>query len=551
LIFHNPIAWGLLLLAVPIIVFYLLKVKLRREQVATTIFWQQIFEEQRTRRIWRRLRYPLSLFLCLFFLFLITGAALGPVFTFRHQPARCVIIVDHSGSMNAFDTKPAVTRLQKAKQKLKANLSQRKTAIIAAGNTPKIVCGFTDNAGSLRRAVDSIKPSGEEAAMREAVKLAEELIAGETDSLIIIYTDGCYKDQITETKQLKFVPIGEPADNAAVTAFQTRRTFDATAGYEILITAENFGTASVESRLEIERKTENGWSIVDVIPVKLEQNVPVTKIVSGISADEETFRVTLPADDILPADNTASAVLQKYPKQTVYLFGTDNFFLNQVLQVQTNVDIRRIQEAKELPAELPENSVLVIHQTVPSTLPKGKIWIIDPHNGCGLFQTGAELDKPICVVPDDSQNVLSSIKIQDTIWIGARRITSVAVKNTAANVQIFAQTPDEYPLLLRIGNAFVLTADLNRGGLVMQTAFPILTANILAALTAQPPQPVSGSNTAGGEGNLRLADDSFYAQPPADETAGIAAYPLWFYLTLAALAIISAEWYFYQRRWIE
>ncbi|MDR3234932.1 MAG: BatA domain-containing protein [Planctomycetaceae bacterium] len=54
MIFHNPIAWGLLLLAVPIIVFYLLKVKLRREQVATAIFWQQIFEEQRTRRIWRR-----------------------------------------------------------------------------------------------------------------------------------------------------------------------------------------------------------------------------------------------------------------------------------------------------------------------------------------------------------------------------------------------------------------------------------------------------------------------------------------------------------------
>ncbi|MDR3232155.1 MAG: VWA domain-containing protein, partial [Planctomycetaceae bacterium] len=443
------------------------------------------------------------------------------------------------------------TRLQKAKQKLKANLSQRKTAIIAAGNTPKIVCGFTDNTGSLRRAVDSIEPSDEEAAMSEAVKLAEELIAGETDSLIIIYTDGCYKDQIAAANRLKFVPIGEPADNTAVTAFQPRRTFDATAGYEILITAENFGTASVESRLEIERKTENGWRIVDVIPVKLEPNVPVTKIVSGISADEETFRVTLPVDDVLPADNTATAVLQKYPKQTVYLFGADNFFLNQVLQVQANVDIKRIQDAKELPAELPENSVLVIHQTVPSILPKGGIWIIDPRSDCNLFKTGAELEKPICVVPDDSQNVLSSIKIQNTVWSGARRVIPAAVKNTSANVQILAQTPDEYPLLLRIGNAFVLTVDLNRGGLVMQTAFPILAANILSALTAQPPPQVSGGNAASRESNLRLADDSFYAQPPADETAGAAAYPLWFYLTLAALALITAEWYLHQRRWID
>jgi hypothetical protein len=41
----NPIALLLAGLAVPIVVFYILKIRLRRVPVSTLLFWQQIFEE--------------------------------------------------------------------------------------------------------------------------------------------------------------------------------------------------------------------------------------------------------------------------------------------------------------------------------------------------------------------------------------------------------------------------------------------------------------------------------------------------------------------------
>jgi hypothetical protein len=50
------------------------------------------------------------------------------------------------------------------------------------------------------------------------------------------------------------------------------------------------------------------------------------------------------------------------------------------------------------------------------------------------------------------------------------------------------------------------------------------------------------------ESDLRVVD----ASRPAFQAglAGLAGRPIWFYLTLLATGLISAEWWLYQRRWI-
>ncbi|MEZ6046867.1 MAG: BatA domain-containing protein [Planctomycetaceae bacterium] len=55
------------LLAIPIVIFYLLKIRLRRVPVSTTMFWNQIYEEKKPRSIWQQLRHLLSLLLQLLF----------------------------------------------------------------------------------------------------------------------------------------------------------------------------------------------------------------------------------------------------------------------------------------------------------------------------------------------------------------------------------------------------------------------------------------------------------------------------------------------------
>ena len=104
----NPAALFLAALAVPIVVFYILKIRLRRVPVSTLLFWQQIFEEKKPRSLWQRLRHLALAVLQLAFLALLVFALADPIFRWQQARARrVVLVVDNSASMNASDVRPA------------------------------------------------------------------------------------------------------------------------------------------------------------------------------------------------------------------------------------------------------------------------------------------------------------------------------------------------------------------------------------------------------------------------------------------------------------
>src|SRR5262245_56850298 len=100
--FLNPTSLLWFGLAMPIIVFYILKIRLRRVPVSTILFWQQIFEQKQPRSIWQHLRHLLSLLVQLAMLMLLVFALAEPFFRWEVQGAkRLVLVVDNSASMNA------------------------------------------------------------------------------------------------------------------------------------------------------------------------------------------------------------------------------------------------------------------------------------------------------------------------------------------------------------------------------------------------------------------------------------------------------------------
>src|SRR5437879_6784073 len=102
----NPTALLWAAIAVPIVVFYILKIRLRRVPVSTTLFWRQIFDEKQPRSIWQHLRHLISLILQLAFLCLLVFALAEPFFRWEVLEARrVVLVVDNSASMNATDRK--------------------------------------------------------------------------------------------------------------------------------------------------------------------------------------------------------------------------------------------------------------------------------------------------------------------------------------------------------------------------------------------------------------------------------------------------------------
>ncbi len=111
----NPSALLWALLAVPVVIFYVLKIRLKRVPVSTVIFWRQIFDEKKPRSLWQRLRHLVSLLVQLALLGLLVAALAEPFFSWEVLTARRVILVlDNSASMNATDVEP--TRLARAKE---------------------------------------------------------------------------------------------------------------------------------------------------------------------------------------------------------------------------------------------------------------------------------------------------------------------------------------------------------------------------------------------------------------------------------------------------
>ena len=156
MLFDSPSSLYWFGLAVPIVVFYILKIRLRRHAVSTVMFWRQVLDEQNPRSIWQRLRHMVSLLLQLAMLALLVLALADPYFFWEVRSARrIVLVVDHSASMNSTDVKPS--RLAESKrqaQQVIAGMRHRdEVALVAAGTQPQVLVGFTGRQRTLSDAV--------------------------------------------------------------------------------------------------------------------------------------------------------------------------------------------------------------------------------------------------------------------------------------------------------------------------------------------------------------------------------------------------------------
>jgi len=592
MIFTNPLAWGLLLLAIPIILFFFLKVRFRKELVTTAIFWQQVFDERRIRTLYRRFRYFISLLLALLFLSFLTAAVLDPAF-FTEQKNRCVIIIDNSASMNAL-LSPTESRLDSAKWQAQKRLDKlaagQQAAIITANTNPKIISGFTDHASTLRRKLAEISGTDFPGDLSAARRLAEQLIADSPDAQIHVFAG---------TPEGVSPPL---FDNVAITRFQPRRLPEHATDYEIYVEVVNFGMETIQTHLEIDCDGE----IVDVLPLSLEPDMPVSKIVRNTSANGGLFRAKLASTDSFPADDVAVAFLSKQFVQRILLYGAENYFLRHVLHVQPQTEVVLIDT---IPSTLPPNSVLVLHQTVPTTLPAGNVLVIDPQNNCDLFLVKESLEKPMAANVD-ADSSLMRFTPPGLVFAGAKNI--IPQKN---NFKPLAKTAEDFPLYLQFVSenqrTLVLTADLDQGDFALRTAFPIMITQALVyfrnseelqraystaervKLTVQTEktqivlrspsgkeelfpcqdgvvslgilgecgvwtilEPDTGQEITqiacnlfhATESNLRSATVSVQSETESDT---LFVRPIWYYLALWALFLTAAEWFLYQRRWIE
>ena len=312
----NPAALFLAGLAVPIVVFYILKIRLRRVPVSTLLFWQQIFEEKKPRSLWQRLRHLLSLLLQLAFLALLVFALADPIFRWQQARARrLVLVVDNSASMNASDVAAEPAR---GGQGRGPPADRRHAAGRRAGDHRRGAAA----AGRLRADRPPAHPARGarlDRAERRTDPRRRGRRAGAGGSSpaprrsrrVVVLTDGGFDGaaELARQEDVELIAMGKKTGNVGITRLQARRSLLDPIGYEILVEVANASDEPVSCRLELDLDDDP----IDVVPLTLAAGERTVQVFEKTSAEGGRLRATIDRADALPADNTAWAILPAAP----------------------------------------------------------------------------------------------------------------------------------------------------------------------------------------------------------------------------------------------
>ncbi|MCO6455164.1 MAG: VWA domain-containing protein [Pirellulaceae bacterium] len=583
------------LLAAAIVLLYLLRVRVRRQPVSTSMFWSQVIEPGRPRFAWGPLRQIGSLLAQLLLLALLVAALLDPSLGGpRQEPRRVVLVVDQSASMQARDAGPSRIELarREGRRLIHGLRPDDELAIIAAGSTTRVLCGLTSYEPELRRAVEGIQATDGPGRMGDAVELSRKIVDQQPEARIVVVTDGCLAEHdVLSGEDLEVVLVGEPLDNVGITRFQPRRLPQDPLSYEVLVEVRNAGRRPVELRLELEL---NG-NLVDVQPLRLEPRQVWSRVLTQTSAtggrliarlrpqptrsppagsdaaeasdgsgtaDSSDSPARIAAanrraesdqrawSDALAADDLAEAMLPDRARQSVLLVTDGNLYLERVLAAIPAVDLT---VTDQLPATVPAGTVVVYHRLVPAVLPAGNILVIDPRDASDRWQLGPSLPPPVLVDPASESPLLSHVRLAE----GQVIVTDARPLEMTVDHQVLARAVGGGPIYVSAespnGRLLVLSVNLSQGDLPLRTAFPILVSNAIHWLQGAADEPLPSLAEGGAaprDGDLLPAEIVTRTAPAAAARSAGISRPLWWELTLLALVLLCLEWFLYQRRWI-
>ena len=600
--FLNPGAWLWAGLAVPIVLLYLWRFSSTTHQTATFALWQKALDR---RPAWFALRFWLSLTVQVILLLLLVAALTRPFWTADARSRRTIaLLMDVSASMSASSDSVSPFEQMRIEARRIAEKLQggERMAIIAVSGTPQTICRLTDRTETLLAAIDSLAPTDGTTNMEPAVRLAQQLLAGEPNPRTVVLTDGAFPGaaELATSKNVHVTVFRDNGQNAAITRFATRPRTTDPGIHDVLVEVTNFTDQTLECDLEIglqgEPKISEPVSVSSGLSEQLVLPVPVPR--PGL------LEARLVTEDNLAADNQVWTKTERSFRPHVLLISDESMLADSQLQAALESNPRHVvSRLDQPPAVLPPNPVCVFYGRVPSQLPSCPTLVIDPREACELWDINGVIeasDSSVNTV-DSASPLLADVRFQDIVVEQATRLifkqpaTSLVTSSSGDALYSVIPRPDTATLVLNVN------LQKNKSDLAMRPDFPILIDNAVAwlchdeqsatfATTTTESTPVPASDTqrllttpdglkselqphqafasldrvglwSGADGaselvlpiNLLNRDESDLragADVPSSplEMATEVRQPLWILLVFVALIGLSVEWCLFHRR---
>jgi hypothetical protein len=561
-----------------IIALYFLKLRHRRVVISSSILWKRVLDERQSHSLWEKLRRIISIVIAVTIALLIALSLARPeVESLTGKNERIVIVLDTSPTMNA-QTQDGKTRWRHAVERAEGLLdSGGPTTEFRVIDTSGITASaFTTDRNEVRRIIEQLSP-----------KTADPQFPNvdARDSQVYFISDG-----VTLHKTPSFVrriSVFESVNNVGITAFEIRSIPSTPLGYEAYLEVQNFG-----------RATEVGLVLTGTGGQRINKTVRLgTEEIYKDVFDLSQFagggiRATIQTkDDALALDDIAFAYLPVKRRTRTLLVTRGNSFLKTLLKLDNYVELAVTDPAGY--RESPNIDAYIFDRFAPAVAPGRPALIIGTPSAPWLKPATGEVQKPEIATWSENHPVMQYVSVHDVTIDRASRIDAGNLTVIAASKQVPLIVASEKPKWV------MLTFDLQSSDFAFHVGFPVFIENVLAwfsreqlALKRGPgivDVPLANAQIRTIDGTIVPSDQElgatvFAASEPGlysatqgdqrvhvavnlanptfsdvnrsvfktDKSATAGHYwlrrELWFYMLVAAVVLIGAEWLTYHRR---
>jgi hypothetical protein len=541
-----PIAWSVLGLALPIILFYLIRQRLRVISVTTLLFWENLSPKVHNLPLWRKLRRLVSLLLQLLLLALLVIAMARPILPGQSDVASSLILVlDPSVTMAA--KSGTETRWQQARstalQKIDAMGFGDQATVILAGDPPRVLSPWTGRKGDLRQAIEKAEIASTVTDIRPTLRLARNLAQIHSGAAIELISDTVWSvspDKETLTG-VKLDLIGSSVPNSGITLFSARPLPAGAGEYQLAIKIEQNSSAPISGELTV---TQNG-QLMDVLQVTIPAGQPWQKFWRAQSAAAISFEAKWKpqGEDDFAADQQATTHLDPVREMKATLVSKPNPFLEVAFGSQSLVKSQRVWPA---PASGDAADITIFNGTMPPANWSGKATVlINPPESGFWGECVGPMDKPLVSEVDKDAELMRFVDIGDV------QLRSATEFKPAPGAHVYVDAFGK-PLVFGHWESeprwLVIAFDLDQSDLVFRTAFPILCANLVQTL--RPDMMTDAQNVPGPIATQlkSMASASSADVAPSEGGHWWAAIPYWWWFACAGLLLFLIEWSLYTRR---
>jgi hypothetical protein len=477
-------------LAAPLVLWYVLRSRRPRVEVASTFLWQRTDRAVAAAVPWQRFLPDRTFWLVLAAILLGAIALARPaVEVVAPLGDHTILIVDASASMSADED--GATRLALARRRageLVADLGPGQlVSVVEAAPVSRVLLSASDDPNAVRRAVGRAGPTQGTADLADALTLAAALERPDQRTVVHLLTDGELPPEVAALARpdLQLHAVGTDRPNLAVTRLEAVATGGG--AVQAFVQVRNLGLLPTEARVEL---AVDGVPLVSrdlaLDPRGTEDLVLPLAVASG--AEVVQARVSargegpagIDARDALALDDVAFATVAAPRTVTALVVSPGNVFLTSALESVEGVEV---QTATAVPVRLDDIDLLVLDRVAPPEglrLPTVAIAPTGPLPGT-TFDGGA-VELPSLVYQSPDHPLLADVDLAGTAIAEAQPIDAPAL-------EVLAGGPAA-PLLLagRLDGTPVVqvTFDLLQSNLPLQVAWPVLVANTVSWLTAPP-----------------------------------------------------------------